>query len=185
MQRGGWRNCVLWLAQALLLHSLVGPSNCAALKDRILNRVCNKQRQWVTATWPGLTRRAFVCSPLPCRSVGRDQRKKPPEEDFLLIMDPICQGLSSDILQSQSTWALIFTSFWTGGGIESVLLDFRSQADSSALNKVLNTSVIPSPPPLCLCVVLPHPSALWLSTLFSWRLFFTYQFKKLQRGLCS
>lgn len=169
MQRGGWGNCVLWLAQALLLHSLGGLSNCAALKDRILSRVCNKQRQWVTATWPGLTRRAFVSSPLPCRSVGGDQRKEPPEEDFLPIMDPICQGLSSDIFQSQSTWALIFILFWMGGGIESVCLGFRSQADSSALNKVLSTSVIFFPP-LCLRVVLPHPSALWLSTTFSSRL---------------
>lgn len=32
-----------------------------------------------------------------------DQRKEPLEEDFSPVMDPICQGLSSDILQSQST----------------------------------------------------------------------------------
>lgn len=48
----------------------------------------------------GAGRGVFTSNPLSGRSVGGDQGKEPPEEDLLLIMDPRCQGLSSDALQS-------------------------------------------------------------------------------------
>lgn len=48
----------------------------------------------------GLAGEAFTSYPLSGGSVGGDQGKEPPEEDLLLIMDPRCQRLSSDALQS-------------------------------------------------------------------------------------